>query len=346
LNWLKDFICNRTFKVYFNDSLSTHISDPLTRGIPQGTILGPLMYNIYSRDLLDKFPQKDCFIKTYADDTKAYIIYKSLPQTNPLQSFTNHLFDWSTENGLRIATKKCVAMYIGNGNTENKYYIKDQEISKAQIPVRDLGLYITPKLNWSPHILRSCTKAYKRWFMFFKFFKTTNPKILVRLYKTYIRPVLEFGTQIFNSNIHKNCKKLEQVQHRITKMIIKRCFQNKSTQGAPYHERLALLDLQTLETRRLINDLVLFDKIHMNKINLNENNRPPLRTTSTRRSGSGYIYRQARTNLRKDSFFIRVPKLYQNLPKNLIPEKFGSEQFRKNLAKIDILEFASKTIHL
>jgi hypothetical protein len=343
MSWLKDFISERTFQVSVNGVASKN-SVPLSKGIPQGSLLGPLMYNIYSRDLLDEFTD-NCTVKAYADDKKAYIIYNTLPQPNPLQLFTNHLKSWSDKNGLRIANKKCIALYVGNSNTEQAYQIDDLEIAKAVDPVRDLGIHLTPKLNWAPHIQKSCLKANKRWFMFFKFFSTTDPKIYVRLYKIYIRPVLEFGTQVFNSSIKKNCITIEQVQRRATKMIMKRCFKSIAAQNAPYHERLEILGLQTLESRRIINDLVLFDKIDKNKIILNESNKPPVRITNTRGNASKYSYRHARTNIRKDSFFIRVPKIYGKLPLNMIPVSFNSEQFRQKLNKFDIVEFARKTIH-
>jgi len=344
MSWLKDFISNRNFVVSVN-GVTSKKSTPLSKGVPQGSLLGPLMYNIYSRDLLDDFNSQNCTVKAYADDKKAYMIYKSLPNPNPLQLFTNHLKNWSNKNGLRISHKKCIAFYIGNSNPKHTYLIDDQEITKSADPVRDLGIYLTPKLNWAPHIQKSCSKAYRRWFMFFKFFKTTNPKIYVRLYKTYVRPILEFGTQIFNSNIQKNSKSIEQVQHRITKMILKRCFENIATQTAPYHERLAILDLQTLESRRIINDLVLFDKIHKNKINLAECNKPPTLVTNTRSNKSSYTYRHVRTNIRKDSFFIRVPKIYKKLSEKWTLNNLSTEQFRQNLERFDVVDFARKSIH-
>jgi hypothetical protein len=93
------------------------------------------------------------------------------------------------------------------------------------------------------------------------------------------------------------------------------------------------------ELRRLKTDLIL------NKIILNESNKPPVRITNTRGNASKYSYRHARTNIRKDSFFIRVPKIYGKLPENMIPVNFNSQQFRQKLNKFNIVEFARKPIH-
>jgi hypothetical protein len=129
-------------------------------------------------------------------------------------------------------------------------------------------------------------------------------------------------------------------------MIIKRCFKNKATQAAPYHERLALLDLKTLESRRIISDLVCFDKIHRNKINFKERNKPPVLITNTRGNKMGYVYSHARTNIRKDSFFICVPKIYGKLPENMTSCNLSMEEFKQKLNRLDIVDIANKAIHI
>src|SRR5438132_13683170 len=115
--------------------------------------------------------------------------------------------------------------------------------------------------------------------------------------------------------------------------------------NSPYRERLAILDLKTLESRRIINDLILFDKIHKNKIQLNESNKAPTLDTITRGNKSNYTYRHARTNLRKDSFFIRIPKIYKKLQAKLPLNYFTSEQLKQSLNTFDVVEFANETIH-
>jgi hypothetical protein len=118
-------------------------------------------------------------------------------------------------------------------------------------------------MKWDRHIETSCKKAYARWFNLFKFFKTTNSKLLTRLYKVYVRPVIEFGSPVYNSpTIHLE-KSIERIQRRISRMIIKRRFPKKYPSPPSYHMRCGILGLQTLSLRRKILDLTLFQKIHI-----------------------------------------------------------------------------------
>ena len=105
LSWLKNFLSDRQIRVSVNGTLSNKFSAFINRGVPQGSVLGPLIFNLYMADVAANFPHFND-IKAYADDHKAYYIYDTIPTLNPLQLFIDHFHNWCIENGLRILSMK------------------------------------------------------------------------------------------------------------------------------------------------------------------------------------------------------------------------------------------------
>ena len=96
--------------------------------------------------------------------------------------------------------------------------------------------------------------------------------MLTKLFKVYVRPILESSSQVFNNNIKCNVKTLETVQKFATRIIFLRCFSKKYDILPSYSERLKVLNLQTLENRRLLHDLLMFHKIKFNLVKINNRN--------------------------------------------------------------------------
>ena len=259
-SWIQNFLTNRKIQVKVNGTLSDHQHSPFSRGVPQGSLLGPIIFNLYMSDLTANFPHlSDIILKAYADDHKAYIIYKIIPKPNPLQLFCEHFSQWCNSNGLRISISKCFVMYIGNSNPHNPYTINHISIPTTQ-NIKDLGLHYNDKIELSIHIKQKAQQAFRKWFTFFKFFRSHNPNLYVKLYKLYVRPLVEFASFSFNSYSVSAEKNIESVQKRITRMIFRRCFPNIEIPA--YQNRLNKLNLQTLKYRRDFNDLIFFHKIH------------------------------------------------------------------------------------
>ena len=151
LMWLKNFLSNRQFRVLVNGKFSNIEPALINRGVPQGTLLGPLIFNLYISDLMENFMDKNITIKAYADDHKAYHIYKYFPKENTLQMFCNYFNNWCSENGLKLSENKTLILYVGKSNPRKPYYIGDTVIKEAIGSVRDLGIMVTQDLNWKIH---------------------------------------------------------------------------------------------------------------------------------------------------------------------------------------------------
>ena len=117
--------------------------------------------------------------------------------------------------------------------------------------VRDLGILLDDDLRFKHHISQITTKAYQRIAVIFGGFCTRNVTFLIEPYKTYIRPILEYCTQIWNPYSIGEIIEIEKVQ----KYFIKRLPGMKSLD---YNDRLQRLKLESLELRRLEADLMMY----------------------------------------------------------------------------------------
>ena len=165
ITWLQNFLMYRKFSVLIDNTQSEYIQ--YNQGVPQGSILGPFLYNLYVADMLNEFVlPENLKIKQYADDIQAYSIFDPNHSAITSQSFNTlitHIIDWGKENGLKFASEKFQLLHIGNNNPTSCYQVNDITIHPSQL-IRNLGLWMTPDLKWNTHISIKSSAAIRRWF--------------------------------------------------------------------------------------------------------------------------------------------------------------------------------------
>ena len=151
-------------------------------------------------------------------------------------------------------------MHIGKNNTNYDYYI-GEENNKTKLETttleKDLGIHIDPNLNFNKHTNITVKKATGISYSILKNFTFRTPEVLIPLFKTIIRPVLEYGNPVWNNCVKKYTKSIEQVQRKYTKFIS--CVKDLS-----YENKLFILHLPSLEYRRLRDDMIQVYKIAHN----------------------------------------------------------------------------------
>ena len=176
LAWIKCFLTDRSHFVCLNNASS--ISQSVMNGVPQGAVVGPILFIIYD---------------FFADDSKMYNAIKSFKDCLVLQKALVRLIIWARLWQLKLNVDKCLVLHIGRANPQYVYCINGSP-QEAPEHLNDLGITMSKSLTFHEHIKRMMAKCYRKLLIIKKCFYVTNPEILKLLYVSYIRPTLECGS--------------------------------------------------------------------------------------------------------------------------------------------------------
>ena len=304
LGWIENFLQDRKQRVVLNGSNSKW--SPVTSGIPQGSVLGPVLFTIYINDLPDLVQN---MAKLFADDTKLYAIVNDIEEQTRLQEDIDKLLDWSQKWLLTFNKSKCKHVHFGP-ETNSSYNMAGDEITKST-EEKDLGITIDNKLKFQQHISIQVKKANQKLGIIYRSFSHMDKEMFLVLYKSLVRPHLEYGSTVWSVICKKDAIIIENVQRRATKML-------PSIQNLSYTERLRYLGLPTLQYRRIRADLVEVYKIINNVDKIDSSKLFPRPVTVTRGHKHKIFKKHCRTNIRKFSFSQRVVDYWNNLPSEVV----------------------------
>ena len=155
VSWIENFLRNRTQQVIVQGEESSW--KPVTSGIPQGSVLGPILFVIFINDLPDCVTS-DAYL--FADDTKIFRVIANEEDRGELQKDLDRLDEWSKDWLLKFHPQKCKFMTIGKDNLNIKYMLKDQKLQKVK-EEKDIGVIIDDQLDFESHISEKINKATK-----------------------------------------------------------------------------------------------------------------------------------------------------------------------------------------
>ncbi len=301
--------------------------EKVSSGVPQGSVLGPLLFVIFINDLPDLL---ELPAKLYADDSKLMCEIrknKVAEDASRLQKDIDSIVDWCGRWKMVLNISKCKVMHIGFKNPRTLYYMKDSNgqthaLEKTDLE-RDLGVYISSNLKSRGQVNQAVSKAdsvlgvLKRTFMF------RGADMWKRLYITYVRPHLEFAVSVWNPHLKGDIAKIEAVQRRATKVA-------HSMRGLDYNERLERLDLTTLELRRTRGDLIQLYKIFRGIDKVNWVREPCLGHPRAGERGK-FVLENAKGCSQRENFFLkRTLEKWNGLPDHIV-ESSSVNAFKASL---------------
>ena len=148
LTWIQEFLSNRKQKV--NDGFSGW--ENVINGVPQGSVLGPVLFLIYINDLPEVV--RDHMLKLFADDAKLIKAIDSGDDAVELQQSLDKMLEWSHDWGLKINASKCNALHLSKDTktVHNKYFMKGGEPLETVEFEKDLGVYMDEKMSFETHV--------------------------------------------------------------------------------------------------------------------------------------------------------------------------------------------------
>ena len=335
LTWLKCFLENREQTVVINGQHSYPAK--VISGVPQGTVLGPILFIIYLNDM--QTCVKNSIISSFADDTRLKHGINSTNDQKLLQSDLTAAINWSLSNNMLLHQKKfeLVCHSVSNHNNLNhlpfyteytEYETADGTIISPQNTVKDLGVLISSDLSWSPHISKVTESARKISSWIFSVFKDRSAKIMLPLYKTLVRSRAEYCSPLWHPYKAADIKQAESIQRMFTSRL-------KEVQHLSYWDRLKQLNLMSLQRRReryiILHIFKMLHGLAPNDLGLclyNTARRglcckvPPITTSSSAKAQTLYDH----------SFHVIGAKLW-NITPNYIREKQSFPSFKSALTK-------------
>ena len=246
--WFKSYLTNRSQVVRVNQAISSQL--PVLSGVPQGSILGPLLFLIFINDLPDCVKYARMFI--FADDTKLLLPIRDSVDSIHLQSDIHSVINWSKSNNINFNDKKFVLLSFENKSSPPTSYNINNTIIPPSPFHRDLGVYISNDLSWTVHYSNITAKAYQSLSLIRRTFGH-SPSIAARkkLYIYLIRSQLTYCSPLWRPHLIKDILLLESVQRRATKFIL-------NDYSSDYKSRLTSLKLLPLMMHYELLDLSFF----------------------------------------------------------------------------------------
>lgn len=246
INWLNSYLSGRTQTVRYRNKFSKSIK--VFPCVPQGSHLGPLLFSLFINDLptVVKFSN----ILMYTDDVKVFLSFNQIMDCKLLQKDLDSLYQWCNINQMALNLKKCKIMrFVRNTPLTVNYFLGDYQVEIVE-NFQDLGILFDSKLNFVPHITTIINKArgtlgyIKRWAKEFN-----DPYITKTLFTSLVRPILEYGSVIWDPIYESHSNAIESVQKQFLLFCL-RGLQFNPLNLPSYSARLALIKLPTLKSRR------------------------------------------------------------------------------------------------
>ena len=296
-NWIASFLTGRKQYVTVDGVMSSIID--VVSGVPQGTVLGPLLFLIYINDIFGAV--KHSKIKVFADDSKLH------------KDISSHVDRLLLQEDLLSVVEKFQLLHHGKiVDLKLPYTLPSGQPLQGSDDVKDLGLHVDTNRTWQNHIATKATKANSMTGWILRTFITRDVSTMMLLYKSFVRSHLEYCCPLWSPHLQRDIIQIEAVQRSFTAKIQGLC-------DLSYWDCLRRLSLYSLQRRRERYTIILVWKIEHNILPNNVN----LIFRETSRHGTtcirplGNSKHSSINTLRFNSFASRASALYNVVPPNI-----------------------------
>ena len=318
LLWIKSYLSNRKQKTKFKNYTSEEMV--VTSGVPQGSIIGPLLFLCFTNDIAAVFEGK-CKIVSYADDTQLLIDASNLDELiKKIENIITLAQQWYTANSMKNNIGKTEVLIINNKNADLRNIrikVKDEGkliTIKPQTYIKVLGILIDNQLNWTKQILHVKRKATNSIRNLHRINHLLPTKLKVNLYNSLVVPHFDYADVVWGGCTKTDSQRLQIAQNFAAKSITG----NKKYDSAS--QSLSKLRFLNLQQRRMIHETVYTHKslLQLNPHNTNTTYLQQRPTSNTRNSTIGKLnLPKHRTTKFQNSPLYRTIKSWNCCPNNL-----------------------------
>ena len=311
LLWIRNWLSGRTQRVVINGKCSGWRE--VLSGVPQGSVLGPILFLIFINDLGRVARMIDA-LRKFADDTKLGQRAETMQERESMQEALDNLCQWADTWGMQFNVGKCKVMHFGHRNLRHKYKMNGQELQETEEEV-DIGVMVTKDLKPSGQCRRAARTAQTVLGQLARAFSYRDRHIFMKLYVQYVRPHLEFSVQAWSPWTEADKECLEKVQRRAVGMV-------SGLAARDYEERLRELGHTTLEERRHQLDMQQVHRILVGKDKVKSETWFKMasdieRVTRAAADPLNLRIPAPRLEVRKNFFSQRVPECWNKIPQDL-----------------------------
>ena len=337
LGWIRDFLVGRNMVVSVSGESSSPVA--VTSGVPQGSVLGPLLFLIYvnfiTRDVVGSWA-------AFADDFKISVCYprKSVQNrvegVDRLQRDLDSIASASSSWNLKLNPSKCVVIRFGERSSDSQldsYSVRGETVHFVEV-YKDLGVMVDSRLRFHRHVDLIVWRAGSMMNNLLRSTICRSRDFMVALWVSHIRPLIEYASCVWNVGYLRDSRRLESLQRRWTREVV-------GMNGLEYVSRLKNIGLFSIKGRFLRLDLVKVWKCFHAEIDIGLLNVLELATNvGTRGHSFKLSIPVCRSELGRRTFGARVVRAWNSLPSQVV-EAATVEVFKTRLDSIVIEELFS-----
>ena len=309
-NWISSFLKDRHQRVVIDGSHSEWVH--IDSGVPEGTVLGPLLFLLFINDLPNKITST---VRLFADDCVLYRSVEKPVDSEKLQQDLDTLCEWEKTWQMEFNADKCYVMKLTHSKNPSTYDYKLGTTSLQETTNHTyLGVDITNDLRWNQHVNKITSSANRSLGFLRHNISACSRKTKVKAYATFVRPHLEYSSAVWDSYTQDQISQIEPVQRRGARFV----YNDYNYQSSP-SAMLASLEWDLLALRRKEHRLNVLQNAMHGHISIPVRNILPPTTRLSRSANSTTFHRlQARKDCYKFSFFPRTIVDWNRLPIDII----------------------------